>query len=106
MVSYDDKPEMLQDHGNQFVCILFFLAKGIRGRPLNADKVFDELGMEGFNDQPQARAELVQFLEQQQPQRIQYDGANNMVRLTDQGLEWARVCNSDPVFIQYRHLQN
>jgi hypothetical protein len=105
MVSYD-RPELLEDHGDRFVCILFFLAKGIRGRPLNADKVFDELGMEGFNDQPQARAELVQFLEQQRLQRIQYDAATNMVRLTDQGLDWARECNSNTVFIQYRHLQN
>jgi hypothetical protein len=106
MVSYDDNPELLEDHGDRFICILFFLAKGVRGWPLNADKVFDELGMEEFKDQPQARAELVQFLEQQQPQRIQYDGATNMVRLTDQGLEWARECNSNTVFIQYRHLQN
>ena len=106
MVSYDDKPELLEDHGDRFVCILFFLAQGVRGWSFNADKVFDELEMEGFDDQPQTRVELVQFLEQQQPQRIQYEGATNMVRLTDQGLEWARECNSNPVFIQYKHLQN
>ena len=47
MVSYD-RPELLEDHGDRFVCILFFLAKGVRGWPLNADKVFDELEMEGL----------------------------------------------------------
>jgi hypothetical protein len=57
MVSYD-RPELLEDHGDRFVCILFFLAEGVRGWHLNADKVFDELEMEGFKDQPQARVDV------------------------------------------------
>ena len=74
MVSYSN-PELLEDHGNCFVCILFFLARGVR---------------EGFDDQQQARAELIQDLEQQRLQRIEYDWSTNMVRLTDEGVQWAR----------------
>ena len=106
MVSYDGNPDMLRDHGDRFICVLFFKARGVRGMPFNADKVYSEIGAGAFDDQTQAIAELIQFLEQQNPPRIQYNGGTDMVSLTNQGLEWARECNNNPVFIQYRHLQN
>jgi hypothetical protein len=106
MVSYDGNPDMLRDHGNRFVCILFFLAGGVRGRPFDTEKVYSEIGAGAFNDKPQAIAELIQFLEREKPPKIQYNGGTNMVSLTDKGLEWAKECNDNPVFIQYRHLQN
>ena len=48
MVSYSN-PELLEDHGNRFVCILFFLARGVRDRRFDADKVYGKLEMKGFD---------------------------------------------------------
>ena len=105
MVSYSN-PELLEDHGNRFVFILFFLARGVRDRRFDADKVYGKLEMKGFDDQQQARAELIQDLEQQRLQRIEYDRSTNMVRLTDEGVQWARKeCNKLP-YLAYRDLQN
>jgi hypothetical protein len=104
MVSYSN-PELLEDHGNRFVFILFFLARGVRDRRFDADKVYGKLEMNGFDDQQQARAELIQDLEQQRLQRIEYDQSTNMVRLTDEGVQWARKeCNKLP-YLAYRDLQ-
>jgi hypothetical protein len=69
---------MLEDHGNRFVAVLYFLSRGIVGRPFDVDRVYARLEMGGFDGNPQqARAELVQFLERQQPPRIQYDRTHN-----------------------------
>jgi hypothetical protein len=106
MVSYDGKPELLEDHGNRFVCILFFLARGVRDRRFDADKVYGKLEMKGFDDQQQARAELIQDLEQQRLKRIEYDPSTNMVRLTDEGVQWARKECDKPPYLDYRDLQN
>jgi len=76
MVSYSN-PELLENHGDSFVCILFFLARGVRDRGFDYDKVYCILEMKGIDDQQQARAELVQDLEQQRLQRIQYDPSTN-----------------------------
>jgi hypothetical protein len=105
MVSYTDNG-MLEDHGNRFVCVLFFMARGVRDRGFDSDKVYGKLEMKGFDDQKQARGELVQFLEDQRAQRVQYDRTNNMVRLTEDGLHWAQgECDTNPVYHTYRHLQ-
>jgi hypothetical protein len=66
MVSYDSD-QRLEDHGNRFVCILYYLARDIMDRPFDSDKVYGKIGVRGFDDQQQARAELVQFLGQQNP---------------------------------------
>lgn len=106
MAAYGNDNTRLNDHGSRFVCVLYFLARGIRNRGFDTDKVYGELGMEGFLDQQQARAEIVQFLEGEQPPRIEYDRGNNMVRLTSAGLQWAqRQCENRP-YLDYRHLQN
>ena len=47
MVSYSN-PELLEDHGNRFVCILYFLARGVRDRRFDADKVYGKLEMNGL----------------------------------------------------------
>jgi hypothetical protein len=47
MVSYSN-PELLEDHGNRFVFILFFLARGVRDRRFDADKVYGKLEMNGL----------------------------------------------------------
>jgi hypothetical protein len=98
---------MLEDHGNRFVAVTYFLSKDVVGRPFDADRVFGELGMGGFDDNPQqARAELVQFLERQQPPRIKYDESHNTVSLTDAGLQWGKEDGDKPPYLEYRHLRN
>jgi hypothetical protein len=87
MVSYDSD-QRLEDHGNRFVCILYYLARDIMDRPFDSDKVYDKIGARGFDDQQQARAELVQFLGQQNPRRVTYNSSNNTVSLTIEGLQW------------------
>jgi hypothetical protein len=104
MVSYSN-PELLEDHDNRFVCILFFLARSVRDRRFDADKVYGKLEMK-VDDQQQARAELIQDLEQQRLQRIEYDRSTNMVRLTDEGVQWARKECDKPPYLTYRDLQN
>jgi hypothetical protein len=105
MVSYDSD-QRLEDHGNRFVCILFNLAKGITDRSFDSDKVYSKLGVAGFDDQQQARAELVQFLRQQNPQRVTYNGSNNTVSLTIEGLQWAKQECDRPPYLDYRYLRN
>jgi hypothetical protein len=105
MSSYD-RPELLEDHGNRFVCIIYFLARGVRDRRFDADKVYGKLEKRGFDDQQQARAELIQDLEQQRLKRIEYDRSTNMVRLTDEGVQWARKECDKPPYLDYRDLQN
>ena len=105
MVSYSN-PELIEDHGNRFVCIIYFLARGVRDRRFDADKVYGKLEMKVIDDQQQARAELIQHLEQQRLQRIEYDRSTNMVRLTDEGVQCARKeCDKQP-YLYYRDLQN
>src|SRR5918999_3870783 len=102
MVSYTSQI-MLEDHGNRFVVVTYFLSKDIVGRPFDADRVYSLLEMGGFNDNPQqARAELVQFLERQQPPRVRYDGAHNTVSLTDAGLQWGNENGDKPPYLEYR----
>ena len=104
MVSYSN-PELLEDHGNRFVCILYFLARGVRDRRFDADKVYGKLEMKGFDDQQQA-TELIQHLERQRLQRVEYDQSTHMVMLTDEGVQWARKeCDKLP-YLAYRDLQN
>jgi hypothetical protein len=105
MISYSN-PELLEDHGNRFVCIIYFLARGVRYRHFDADKVYRKLEMKGFDDQQGARAELIQHLEQQRLHRIEYDQSTNMVRLTDDGVQWARKECDKPPYLNYRDLQN
>jgi hypothetical protein len=97
---------MRSDHGDRFVCVLFYLARGIRDRGFNSDKIFSMLPTSAFDNKEQARAELVQFLQDQRPSRIEYDRTNNMVRLTDDGLRWANQVRYRPPCLEYRHLQN
>ena len=42
MVSYRNR-EMLENHGDSFVGILFFLARGVRDRGFDVDKVQGKL---------------------------------------------------------------
>ena len=87
----------LEFHSNIFVCVLYRRAKGIIDRSFDSDKVFDGLKMEGFPDRQQARAELVQFLQQEQPSRINYDRNDNTVKLTQQDVYWAKQqCDKAP----------
>ena len=82
-----------------------FLARGLRDR-VDVDKVYGKVEMKGFDDPQQARAELIHDLEQQRLQRIEYDRSTNMVRLTDEGVQWARKeCDKLP-YLSYRDLQN
>ncbi|HZD34184.1 MAG TPA: hypothetical protein VE130_03180 [Nitrososphaeraceae archaeon] len=103
-IAYDSDVRMLKDHGNRYVCVLYFLARGIMGRPFDSDKVYGELQIKGFNDRRQARIELVQFLESER--RVQYDEVNNTISLTLPGLEWARLHCEESVYQTYRDLQN
>jgi hypothetical protein len=97
---------VLRDHGDRFVCILFYLGRGIKGRPFDSDRIFDRLPTGAFIDKSQARAELVQHLEDERPPRIEYDGSKNTVTITDQGLQWAkRVCDKPP-YLEYLNVRN
>jgi hypothetical protein len=93
-------------HQSLFVCILYFLAKGIKSTKFDSDKVFEKLKAEGFGDKYRARAELIQFLQDEPQPRIQYDGSNNTVNLTNQGLQWAQQVKDKPPYLEYRYLQN
>jgi hypothetical protein len=96
---------LLDDQGARFICILYFLAKGIRGVDFDCDKVYAELKVGGFSDQHLARAELIQFLEDRQPSPIEYNSGTNTVKLTHSGLQWAhRQCENRP-YSDYRSLQ-
>ena len=83
--------------------ILFFLARGVRDRRFDADKVYGKLEI-GFDAQQQARAELIQDLEQQRLQGIEYDQSTNMVRLTDEGAVGTKECDKLP-YLAYRDLR-
>ena len=104
-VSYTNE-HTRRDHGNRFVCVLFYLARGIRDRGFNSDKIFAMLPTAAFDDKEQARAELVQYLQDQRPPRIEYDRTNNMVRLTDDGFGWANQVRDRPPCLEFRYLQN
>jgi hypothetical protein len=97
---------MLEDHKNRFVIILYFLARGIKSTKFDSDKVFENLKAYGIGDKFRARAELIQFLPDEPQSRIQYDGSNNTVNLTDQGLQWAQQVEDKPPYLEYRYLQN
>jgi hypothetical protein len=103
-IVYGNDIRLLEDHGNRFVCALYFLARGIMGRPFDSDRVYGELQIKGFTHPRQARAELVQFLESER--RVEYDGINNTISLTLRGLEWARLHCEEQVYQTYRDLQN
>ncbi|MGI8834390.1 MAG: hypothetical protein ACR2IS_17360 [Nitrososphaeraceae archaeon] len=105
MISYSNR-EMLENHSDRFVYTQFFLARGVRDKGFDVDKVYGKLEMKGFNDQKQARAELVQDLEQQRLQRIQYNQSTNMVRHSDEGVQWARKECDKPLYLDYRDRQN
>jgi hypothetical protein len=99
--AYDgDSGRMLEDHANRFLCVLYFLARGIKDRSFDSYKVFGKLGLGAFADKEQARAEIIQFLQQQK--NIRYDGTYNTVSLDTEGLNWAeRECHKDP-YMQYK----
>jgi hypothetical protein len=97
---------MCKHHGDRFVCILYFYAKGIKNRPIDSDKIFAKLPTGGFSDKLQARAELVQYLEDEIQPRIEYNGSNNMVNLTDVGLQWTKSVSDKPPYLDYRYLLN
>jgi hypothetical protein len=103
-IAYGNDVKMLNDHGNRYVCVLYFLARGIMGRPFDSDKVYGELQIKGLNDQRQARIELVRFLKRER--RVQYDEVNNTISLTLLGLEWARLHCEESVYQMYRDLQD
>jgi hypothetical protein len=65
-----------EDHGNLFVCVLYFFAS-IKNIPFDSDKVYSKLPIGGFNNKEQARAELVQFLEDERP--FQFLSTNHRV---------------------------
>jgi hypothetical protein len=102
-VSYTNE-HTRKDHGDRFVCVLFYLARGIRDKGFDSDKIFSKLPTGAFNDKEQARMELVQYLQDQRPLRIEYDRNNNIVRLTDEGLRWANQVRDSPPCLEYRHL--
>ena len=105
MAAYCHGNPLLEDHGARFVCILYFLTRGIRDVDFDCNKVYAELKTGGFSDQHLARAELVQFLEERQPSPIEYNRGTYMVRLTRAGLQWAqRQCENRP-YSDYRSLQ-
>lgn len=103
MAAYGDNRVLLEDHSNRYLCVLYFMSRGIMSRAIDSDRVFSELGMEAFIDRQQARAEIVQYL--QLLERIEYDNSNNTVRLSRQGLVWSEQQCRNPVFQIYRHLQ-
>ena len=49
MVSYSNR-EMLENHGDRFVCIQFFLARGVRDSGFDVDKIYGKLEIKGFDD--------------------------------------------------------
>jgi hypothetical protein len=79
---------------------------GIKSTTFDSDKVFEKLKVGSFADKQRARAELVQFLEDEPQPRIRYDGYNNRVNLTDQGLQWAEQVKDRPPCLDYRSLLN
>ena len=105
MAAYGHGNPLLNDHGRRFVCILFFLTRGLRDIGVSSDRVFEELKV-GSMDQRLARAELVQYLEDLPQPPILYNRTTNEVSLTREGLEWARGQCETPVYQIYRHLQN
>lgn len=44
------KRSISRRHQSLFVCILYFLAKGIKSTKFDSDKVFEKLIAEGFGD--------------------------------------------------------
>jgi hypothetical protein len=104
MAIYYTNDTMREDHKDRFVSILYFLTRGIKSTKIDSDKVFDNLKAGGFRDRHRARAELVQFLEDVPLPRIKYDGSNNAVNLTDQGLKWAEHVKDRSLYIEYRTL--
>jgi hypothetical protein len=106
MAAYGQGNPLLRDHSSRFVCILYFLAKGVRDCGFDSDRVYGELDAGGISDQHQARAELIQYLQDLQQPPIEYDRGTNTVRLTRTGLEWANNQCDTPVYLMYRHLQN
>ena len=106
MALFYTNQSMLEDHKNRFICILYYLARGIKSTKFDSDKVFEKLHANGFTDKHGARAELIQFLQDELQPRIQYDGSTNTVNLTDQGLRWAEGVKDKPPYLEYRPLLN
>ena len=94
----------LEDDGSRFICALFFLSNGIKNRGFDSDEVYSYLGAKGYGDQQMAREELVQHLEEQD--KIVYDAKKNQVRLSTNGLAWARDECSKLPYEKYQYLRN
>ena len=45
-----NQPKQLENHGNRFVCILFFLARDVRDSGFDFDKIYGKLEIKGFDD--------------------------------------------------------
>lgn len=105
-VAYQQGDPLLSEHGSRFVCILYFLAKGLRDNGIDSDRVYTELNAGAFPDQQLARRQLVQYLEDLQVSPIKFDKGTNTVSLTREGSQWAqRQCENRP-YSDYRYLQN
>ena len=105
MSAYNSQ-QRLDDDGNRLICILYFLARRLRD-PVDRDNVFSKLGVQSFSNQEEARKQLVQHLESRQPSPIEYDIVTNKVSLTVTGQQWAQnQCDSNQIYLQYRHLEN
>jgi hypothetical protein len=100
MVAAYSNPKILEDHSKIFLCVLYFLGRGILDRSFDCDKVFDGIKTTAFTDREQARAEIVQNLQKQR--RIEYDGTNNTVRLGQEGLNWAKSECDKPPYLNYK----
>lgn len=98
--AYGSNRALLEGDANRFLCVLYFLARSIMDRSFNSDNIFTKLGLEGYSDKEQARAEIVQFLQQQQ--KIKYDRTNNTVSLDNEGLNWAKRNCDKPPYLQYK----
>jgi len=100
MVAAYTNPKILEDHSNIFLCVLYFLGRGILDKSFDSDKVFDGIKTRAFTDREHARAEIVRYLQEQH--RIEYDRTNNTVRLRQDGLDWAkRECDKLP-YLNYK----
>jgi hypothetical protein len=106
MAIYYTNETMREDNKNRFVFILYSFVRGIKSTKFDSDKVFEKLNAGGFPDKQRARAELVQFLEDERQPRIRYDGSTNTVNLTDDGLKWAEQVKDKPPYLEYRSLIN
>jgi hypothetical protein len=100
MVAAYSNPKILEDHSKIFLCVLYFLGRGILDRSFDSDKVFDGIKTTAFTDRELARAEIVQHL--QMHRQIEYDRTNNTVRLRQEGLTWANGACDKPPYLNYK----